>query len=271
MKQKRILANQSAILSACRDGNEQKVRDCLKMGDVNVFGAHKVTPLMEASSRGFVKITKALLDGGADVHAQTTAKETALAYAAANGHAKIVQLLISAGADPNCHVSIGAGKLSALTVAAGRGDIEIVRLLVVAGACVDGWKEQEKPAVLAAGNCHVEVVEYLLKNGVHPDAKGHQDKTVLSRFAACGSIKGVKLLFSMNAQINTADDNGLSPLSWACRNGHLEIAKVLYLHGADPLTKAAVNKYREKPGGSSEAFMFFRIETACPAQPSLSP
>lgn len=242
----------SGLLVACRNGDETTVRQCLANGDdSNALGPHKVTPLMEAASRGFASIVRSLLYSGADVNLQTTARETALAYAAANGHVKVVELLLNADANPNCHVSIGAGKLSALSVAAGRGDLKCVKVLITGGAHPEGWNEPEKPAVVAAGNGHVEVVHYLLKHGMNPNAKGHQNKTALLRFSAVGSVEGVKLLLLHKAQLNLADSYGITAFSWACRNGHLEVARLLLQNGADPLAKGAIDLYRDLPGESA--------------------
>lgn len=56
------------------------------------------TPLMAAAFIGDAKVLKAILQGGADIHATGRIGWTALTYAVMQGQAEIVRLLMEAGA-----------------------------------------------------------------------------------------------------------------------------------------------------------------------------
>jgi ankyrin repeat protein len=234
---------------ACQENQSSKVRSLLKGGtDPNILGPHSITPLIDAASRGFIKIVKNLLAAGADVNLTTTGKSTALAYAISNGHLEVGEALLKAGANANCHIDIGAGKskLSALTIAAGRGYAPCVNLLLAHGANVDGWNEPERPLVLAARNKHLNIVRILLKAGANPKAQGVLGASCLKAFSANGLLEGVKLLLTYKVDVNLRDSYGMTAFVWSCRNGHLEIAKLLLKSGADPLACDTLNPMLKK-------------------------
>ena len=64
------------------------------------FSQTGLTPLMEASSGGYVDVGRVLIDRGADVNAQPvpSSRDTALTIAADKGHYKFVELLVVIGA-----------------------------------------------------------------------------------------------------------------------------------------------------------------------------
>jgi ankyrin repeat protein len=59
-----------------------------------------------------------------------------------------------------------------------------------------------------------------------------------------GDFIAICNLLESGADPNTPDSKGYTPLSWACRYGHLRIAKVLASHGASP---SIADKYGELP------------------------
>ena len=62
----------------------------------------KCTPLIIASSEGYVDIVRALLGAGADVDAEDTLlRRTVLHYACELGHLRIVRVLLDNGSKPN--------------------------------------------------------------------------------------------------------------------------------------------------------------------------
>ena len=242
IKASRKNSKTSPLLVASQTGDQKAVKQLLKRGlDPNVRGQHAVTPLIEASAKGFLEIARILLKAGAGVDLFTTRGETALAYAAANGHNGVAQLLLDASATPDCHISIPGGRMSALTMAAGRDYEEIATALISRGASIEGWREQERPIVMAARNGHTEIVRLLLLRGANPNSRGNLCKTALLSFAASGSIKGVKLLVSKGADVNVVDSYGMSAFLWACRNGHSQVAKYLLGKKANPLVRDSIS------------------------------
>ena len=236
----------SPLHIACQTNQLSKVAALLKAGtDPNVLGPHRITPLMEAASRGFGKIAGMLLAYGANVNLETTNKETALAYAISNNHLEISKAILKAGASANCHIKPGV-KMSALTMAAGRGYVSCVKLLLTHGANVEGWKELDKPIALAARNKHLDVVRVLLEAGANPNSQGIAGNTPLSTFAANGLLEGVKLLFARKADVNVRDSYGMTAFIWACHNGHLKVAKFLLENRADPLVCDTLNPMKNQ-------------------------
>jgi len=104
---------------------------------------------------------------------------------------------------------------------------------------------------MAARNGHLRVVRLLLKAGANPNAQGNLGKTALIASAARGDGQAVNSLLSASADVGIIDNYGMSALSWACRNGHLGVAKLLLLRRADPLLRGATNKYSLEPGESA--------------------
>lgn len=88
------------LLEAVKKGDFEGVRELLlKRADANTENDVGWTPLMLASSHGYIKIARMLIDGRADVNARNEMGMTPLMYAAAGGRAVVVKLLIERGAD----------------------------------------------------------------------------------------------------------------------------------------------------------------------------
>ena len=94
-----------SLLSACRNGNLhtiarifQDAADDKLSVDVNEKDYYGCTPLMEASSRGYLSIVKLLKSKGARVNVKDKECNTALSLAAERGHFQVVKLLVEGGA-----------------------------------------------------------------------------------------------------------------------------------------------------------------------------
>jgi ankyrin repeat protein len=164
-----------SLLKAAARGSSGRVRVLLGAGaDANVRDDrplhHGKTPLHHAAEHGHVEAVRALLDGGADVHAAETSSHfigngwTALLYAARGGHAEVLRLLLAAGADPNAR---DRQRSAALIVAAAGGHLDAVRVLLEGGADPNARKrERDRSALVeAAEGGHAPVVEALLAGG----------------------------------------------------------------------------------------------------------
>jgi ankyrin repeat protein len=111
----------SALLMAAWGEHEPVVRQLLDAGaDPKLASASGETPLMTAALKGSVAIARLLIDGGAEVNAQTTSGasslfatsppvcgESALHLAAAEGHGAMVELLLSRGASKTITDHVG--------------------------------------------------------------------------------------------------------------------------------------------------------------------
>jgi len=135
--------NQPPLIRAVEAGDLKKAQKLISKGaNVNQTDDVGVPALSIVAARGDEKMTRLLLDAGADVNARSaTFNNTALARAAQNGNRETVRILLAAGA----HVDDrdGAG-WTPLFKAALKGDLEIVEALLSAGADVNarsssGW------------------------------------------------------------------------------------------------------------------------------------
>ena len=64
-------------------------------------------------------------------------------------------------------------------------------------------------------------------------------------WAACsGHVAVAEMLIAAGAEVNLANNYGMTPLHWAARNGHLEVVQLLLRHGAD---KERKDKWGKKP------------------------
>jgi hypothetical protein len=135
--------NEPPLIRAVEAGDLKKAQNLISKGaNANQTDGIGFPALSIAANRGDEKMTKLLLDAGADVNARdATLNDTALARAAQYGNGGTVRILLAAGA----HVDDrdGAG-WTPLFNAALKGDLEIVEALLSAGADVNarsssGW------------------------------------------------------------------------------------------------------------------------------------
>jgi ankyrin repeat protein len=98
---------------------------------VDVMDSNGNTMLMHAAKGGRVKVTKYLLDSGADPNIMTMSGATSLMLAVQGGHVSTVAALVKMHADPNLR---GPGVPPTLTYGAAVGNAEIMQMLIQAGA-----------------------------------------------------------------------------------------------------------------------------------------
>jgi ankyrin repeat protein len=90
------------VFGAAATGRIDDLRRALNDRTVNAFAYDGWTPLHLAAFFGHVDIARALLDGGADVHAvsHNNLANTSLHAATAGKHPDVALLLLERGADP---------------------------------------------------------------------------------------------------------------------------------------------------------------------------
>jgi ankyrin repeat protein len=150
--------------------------------------------------------------------------------AAYYGQAKLADVFIRRGAKPN------------IFEACALGDLDAARNLVGANAALvnafapDGFY----PLGLAAFFGHLEIVEFLLKNGaeVSMAARNPQKVTALHGAVARRDLKIAKLLLNAGANPNARQERGFAPLHDAAANGSVPLVELLVQHGAQPDAKA---------------------------------
>jgi ankyrin repeat protein len=235
--------------------------------DVNSANAYGVTPLALACTNRNSTTVKKLLAAGADPDAALWTGETALMNCARTGTVEGVAALLASGVD----VSARENKKgqTALMWAAAQGHAEIVRLLIDHGADI---KEKSTggftPLLFAARSGDVNTARFLVEAGAHPDESTVGFGNSLLVASAGGHEELALFLMEKGANPNSTDQNGITPLHYAARNGlsalngvrydkvyrvrpsnMYNLARALLDAGADP--NAQIKKgYRHGPDGS---------------------
>jgi ankyrin repeat protein len=104
-------------------------------------------------------------------------------------------------------------------------------------ASLPGYSERV-PGHLTAAHLAVyfdltEAILALFQDGYHMDSKDNYGQTPLSWAAENGHEAVVIMLLEMSAEIDSKDNCGQTPLLWAIRNGHEKVVSRLFERGAE--------------------------------------
>ena len=189
------------LRQAANDGDTAKALKFISRG-ANVNGRDKdgVTPLMLASAAGRNETARELLRLGADVcmSAHPGNSDTALYYAVLNNHPEMVAILLGAGADPNAKMG---GFYSPIVIAARKSSTEVIRVLVGSPRVAIDDRDDR-------GNTPIMLV-------IMSDAADEQ------------KVMSLKLLLTHGANPETANANGDTPCTLACRTRQAKIIELL--------------------------------------------
>lgn len=206
------------LFMACRNGNAPVIEALLQAGaSAGETNANGTTLLMAASAAGSADAVKVLLQHGADVNANDiTNGQTALMFAAARNSASAIKVLLERGADPN--VTTKVVKLERVQADANGNPLP-----------ADAEKPAgEKPAA---------------DKPAAPPAREYRalgatvigGMTALHFAAREGQMDAIRELVAGGADVNRVSEGDQTPaITVAIINGHLDLAKFLLDHGADP-------------------------------------
>jgi ankyrin repeat protein len=119
---------------------------------------------------------------------------------------------------------------------------EVVRLLLDRGAELEARDVDGDTAFIRAASCgQEEIVDMLLRRGADVRARNINRVTPLHEASKEGRLEVVRLLTQQlrGQSLNDVDIRDRTALWRACRYGHMEVARVLLLAGADHTIAAA--------------------------------
>ncbi|KAL6692003.1 hypothetical protein J3F84DRAFT_403077 [Trichoderma pleuroticola] len=266
---------------AAENGHEAVVKLLLEKNvDVNSRNEYSWTPLWIAANKGHEGVVKLLL-ARKDIEANCCDIDghTALSKAASGGHEIVVKLLLAVDSiNPDSKDNCG---WTPLMRAAQNGHEAVVKLLLArkevninskeeGGGLLDlergratnrsPWSNQSSWSYRSAGNYYSSrsyhslgiydpLEDYHSMDNVHSLGSHHSTRcipkiyvqgtgrTPLSWAAKNGHATVVKLLLEQGAEIDSKDNEGQTPLSMAAENGHEIVARLLLEKGAKAESK----------------------------------
>jgi ankyrin repeat protein len=247
-----LTAAATSVPDAAMNGDREALRTLLKQGaDVNAVQGDGVTALHWAATRGDADMARMLVVAGANLGAATRfGGYTALHVAAERGYFAVVQTLVKGGADANATTIRGT---TALMLAAGSGDTASLSALLDAGA-TPNTRETERghtALMFAAAANRLAAVTLLLargadpaiatkvvdlaglsRDGSNPDGRNLAGAPVAPRPSAPRSrVPGVDRQYFYNELVHA--QGGMTPLHFAVRQGHTDVALALLDAGVD--------------------------------------
>ncbi|KAK7868044.1 hypothetical protein R5R35_007495 [Gryllus longicercus] len=238
-----MVSREEALMQMINNEDYEAVCVLLKNKvNINYQNNVGVTPLLCATEKGNYRITKLLLDHGADCNGRGRLTEfhysmgiprhervlewTPLINAALYGHPDIVKLLIENGADINFRDINGR---SALNTALQQSMQKCAEILIRNGAEVTPLE-----IATAKFTCpHLDIRKLLVERERVKKSETKNRNLSLHPAARCGNREELRELIKKGADINRQDKEGNSALHVALENGKLDCAEFLIKKGAD--------------------------------------
>ncbi|KLI18493.1 ankyrin repeat domain-containing protein [Brachyspira hyodysenteriae] len=252
---------------------EEKAIELISYGaDVNQKDFMGLTPLMNASINGYVKLAIELINHNADVNAREldsrgNISADSLFYAVnANNSLELVKVLLNSGANPNIVYSDSEeGNFTILDRSLYYNNFEIFKTLVENGANIDKVNDRGEPFIVnAIRRERFDIVKYLVEKGIDPKMKYTDYRNIpFSLLAATVNNNDTKIaeyLIDKGADVNTKaiidnymendmtsndKDNSKEAINLiltAIENGNTSLVKLLIEKGADT---TVVNKEKK--------------------------
>lgn len=202
----------------------RKKLEAIKDLDAPVTGAYFKTPSLNLVVRkGLLPEAKRLIERGANLNPEIKRPDlthTSLEEACASGNFEMVEFLIGAGAVIHAKHDSQNGRTKysrALRCAVESGELRIVELLVRLGANLQQIKfngETLLHELFNDFNPKLEMIEYLVRNGVPIDAKDDYGETAFYKAAVRHHIGGMRKLLELGANPNVKNADGETALDF---------------------------------------------------------
>ena len=215
------------FLKAVTSGEVAKVKAMLKTDPrlAQAKDPKEVSAILKATYSGRKEVVAVLLASGIDLN---------VFEAAATGQTDRVRVLVKR--DPTLANAFSSDGFMPLGLAAFFGHLETVNALLDAGAEVNvTTRESMKvtPLHSAAAAKQVAIARVLIGRGAKVNAAQPESGfTPLHEAALNGDIEFARLLLEHGADINAKMKDGKTPLTFALKGGHTEMASFLLDRGA---------------------------------------
>ena len=171
-------------------------------------------PLVMLAAEDNLPMVEFLLEKNANINSTNSRNFTAVMGAAELGHLDVIKSLIERGAEMELKNDKGA---TALALATESGHGAIVEYLAAKGADINALDSDGRtPLMIAILKDHTDIAEFLLRQeNCTIDVKDNWGWTALELAAECGHQKIVELLLNKEADVNSQDADGYTPLMYA--------------------------------------------------------
>jgi ankyrin repeat protein len=243
----------TALHLAAHRGNEVAVEILLQSGaDPNICDNDGDTALHMAASEGRDAIVQKLIEKQAKVNTIGINNSTPLVVACKGNHLSTVKLLLESGADKNY---INPERMPMLQMAIHEDYLELAEYLIQANIDLEStFKSNYTPLYVAVWMNRTRIVNILLEKRANTQCYGGDRISALHQCAYHGQRELLKH-FLEGADVNTKDDQHLTPLHLAVQEGHLPVVNQLLIANAEvnapdmggstPLYFAALNGHLE--------------------------
>ena len=251
-----------ALHQAVAENSIQQVQKLIDEGaNVNesgfeIFPHGKCTPLQVAACKGFEDIAELLISNGAMLETKNQRGETALSVAAYEKKNSFVKFLLRKGAHPYIYWAICANNTECvqtllsngadanelddfhdtpLHLAIQKGNCEIIQLLLDYNADINAFQTWKSPLHVAIIQNDRKATKILLKNGANPNLTSNPHDLRFIPLHIGISIQHfdiVELLIAYNADLNSKDQIGNSPMHKAFLYNDTQLSKILLKNGA---------------------------------------
>lgn len=223
------------ILQGCESNDTEAIK--LDKGGNEEMATDLTSQLFQAVEKGELVALQNALDQKVNINAQDSKKRTALMIATYNQDVEAVKLLIDAGANVNIQDDL---LNTPFLYAGAEGYLDILKLTIQAGADPTIVNRYGGTALIpAAEHGHVEVIEELLNNTtINVNHVNHLGWTALMEAIILNNGNSiqqtvVQLLIDHGADVNIPDNDNVTPLQHAKKQGFKEIENILIEAGAE--------------------------------------